>query len=185
MKTGRGISLACAAALLAACAAPSFIKGAGRVEHYYGTTRFFSPDGRLPYGSSDSALQREIVEGGGMIIETFTQPGVSPSMPPEEHITTLTRIGRSLSYDVSEYGGGLRGTITFSDSGLDKWTYDLTLEGGGYVSGSGEIKDGGLSTEKKLDQAGRPMSVKDDLKKVSRENYYRQLETMKPGAGSE
>jgi hypothetical protein len=185
MRSAAALLLACAATLFSGCAGPSFIKGAGGVEHYHGSTRFFSPDGRLPYGGSDSALKREIVEGGGMIIETFTQPGVSPGMPPEERITTLTRIGRSLSYSVSEYGSALNGTVTFSGRGLDKWTYDLALEGGGYLTGAGAIKGGVLTTEKKLDQPGRPMLVRDELKKVSRESYYRQVEGMKPLPGTE
>lgn len=185
MKPSRALPLACAAALLSACAAPSFIRGVGGVEHYHGYTRFFSPDGRLPYGGSDSALKREIVEGGGMIIETFTQPGVSPGMPPEEHITTLTRIGRSLSYSASEYGGALSGTVTFSGRDLDKWKYDLRPEDGGYLTGGGEIKNGKLITEKNLDQPGRPMLVRDELKRVSRESYYLRVEGMKPLPGTE
>ncbi|KAF0126046.1 MAG: hypothetical protein FD189_1401 [Elusimicrobia bacterium] len=185
MKTAGALHLACAAVLLSACAAPSFIKGTGGVEYYGGTTGFFSPDGRLPYGSSDSAVKREVAEGGGMIIETFTQPGVSPGMPPEEHITTLTRIGRSLSYSVSEYGSELSGTVTFSGRGLDKWTYDLALEGRGYLTGTGEIKGDALVTEKKLDQPGRPMLIRDSLKKVSRESYSRQVAGMKPLPGTE
>ncbi|HBE87783.1 MAG TPA: hypothetical protein DDW67_01385 [Elusimicrobia bacterium] len=185
MRPGRTLALACAAALLSSCAAPAFIKGVGGVAYYHGDTRFFSPDGRLPYGGSDSALKREIVDGGGMIIETFTQPGVSPGMPPEERTTTLTRIGRSLSYSVSEYGSPLRGTVVFSGRGLDKWTYDLVLENGGYLTGTGRIKNGSLVTEKKLDQPGRPMLVREDLKRVSREIYYHQVESMKPLPGTE
>jgi hypothetical protein len=185
MRTAAALSLPFAAALLTACAAPSFIKDVGGIEYYHGSTRFFSPDGRLPYGGSDSALKRETIDGGGMIIETFTQPGVSPGMPIEEHITTLTRIGRSLSYSVSGYGSALSGTVTFSGRGLDKWTYDLALEGRDYLTGTGEIKDDTLITEKKLDQPGRPMLVRGSLKKVSRESYYRQVEGMKSLPGTE
>lgn len=185
MNAGLALVFACAAAQLCACAAPGFIKNAGRVEHYFGETRFFSPDGRLPYGGGDSALKREIVEGGGMIIETFTQPGVSPGMPPEERVTTLTRIGRSLSYSVSEYGGALSGTVTFSDLDLDKWEYDLRPEGGGYLTGAGGIKNGELVAEKKLDQPGRPMLVREKLEPVSREEYSRRVEGMKPLRGTE
>lgn len=185
MRTAGALSLACAAVLLAACAAPSFIKGVGGIEHYHGRTRFFSPDGRLPYGSSESALKREIIEGGGMIIETYTQPGVSPGMPLEERVTTLTRIGRSLAYSVSEYGGALDGTVVFSGRGLDKWTYDLVPEGGGYLTGTGEITNGALVTKKRLDQPARPMLVRDELERVSREEYYRRVEDMKPLPGTE
>lgn len=185
MKGVSVLVLACAGAMLSSCAAPAFIKGAGGIEHFHGRTRFLSPDGRLPYGGSESALKREIVDGGGMIIETFTQPGVSPGMPPEERITTLTRIGRSLIYSVSEYGGTLSGTVTFTGRGLDKWTYDLVPEGGGYLTGTGEIKNGILVTEKRLDQPVRPMLIRDELKKVSRENYYRRVEEMKPLPGTE
>ncbi|HOI42366.1 MAG TPA: hypothetical protein PK523_05415 [Elusimicrobiales bacterium] len=185
MSPARALSLACAAALLSACAAPAFIKDVAGTGYYHGETRFFSPDGRLPYGGADSALKREVLDGGGMIIETFTQPGVSPGMPPEERITTLTRIGRSLSYSVSGYGSALSGTVTFSGRTLDKWKYDLRPEGGGYLTGEGEIKDGVLLTEKKLDQPGRPMLVREELKKVSRESYFRRVEEMKPLPGTE
>lgn len=184
-SSSRPLLLACAAALFTGCAAPAFIKGVGGLEYYHGRTRFASPDGRLPYGGSDSALKREIVEGGGMIIETFTQPGISPGMPPEERVTTLTRIGRSLSYSVSEYGGAVSGTVTFSDRGLDKWRYDLTVGGEGYLTGYGEIKGDALLTEKKLEQPGRPMLVRDELKKVSRKHYHLQVEGMKPLPGTE
>lgn len=185
MRVAWVLSLACAAALLASCAAPAFISGVGGIEYYSGSTRFFSPDGRLPYGGSDSAVKREIVDGGGMIIETFTQPGVSPGMSPEEHITTLTRIGRSLAYSVSEYGSSLSGTVTFSGRGLDKWTYDLTLEGGGHITGTGEIKGDALITEKNLTRTGRPMLIRDELKRVSRKIYHLRVEEMKPLPGTE
>lgn len=185
MSPGRSLALAFAAAALSSCAAPSFIRGVGGVEHYSGSAAFFSPDGRLPYGGSDAALRREITEGGGLIVETFTQPGISPGMPPEERVTTLTRIGRSLSYSASEYGGSLVGKVVFSGRGLDKWEYDLVPEKGSYLTGTGEVKAGELTTEKKLEQPGRPMLIREKLKRVSREEYSRAIEGMKPLPGTE
>ncbi len=175
MSPGRALALACAAAALSSCAAPSFIKEVGGIEYYSGSAGFFSPDGRLPYGGNDAALRREIAEGGGVIFETFTQPGISPGMPPEERVTTLTRIGRSLSYRASEYGGSMAGTVVFSGRGLDKWSYDLVPESGSYLTGTGEVKAGELTAKKKLEQPGRPMLIREKLRRVSREEYSRML----------
>ena len=127
-----------------------------------------------------------MLEGVEVIeVEDSAFPDFEDSMPPEERVTTLTRIGRSLSYSVSEYGGAVSGTVTFSDRGLDKWRYDLTVGGEGYLTGYGEIKGDALLTEKKLEQPGRPMLVRDELKKVSRKHYHLQVEGMKPLPGTE
>jgi len=172
------------ATALSACAGTVAVKVTDGAAYYCGESSFFSPDGRLPYGSAETAVKREILSGGARIIETVTQPGHSPGMPAKTIVTELKRRGKRLVYDVSDAGGTFSGTITFKNGQLNSWTYDLKLKDGGTVKGSGSLTGEGIRTEKQL-TGGRPMLVKDDLKTASESKYNRTVGMMKPPAGAE
>ncbi|HCC46503.1 MAG TPA: hypothetical protein DEQ38_00040 [Elusimicrobia bacterium] len=167
------------AAALSACAGTIVIKAAGGAAYYSGQASFFSPDGRLPYGKTDSVVKREILDGGARIIETVTQPGNSPSMQPKQIVTELKRRKKTLIYAASDAGGTFSGTVTFKDGDLKSWTYNIKLKAGGAVKGSGKLDAEGIKTEKQL-TGGRPMLVKEDLKTISEEEYTVALNLMKP-----
>lgn len=172
------------ATALSACAGTVVIKAAGGAAYYYGEVAFFSPDGRLPYGKTEAAVKREVLDGGARIIETVTQPGNSPSMPPKTIVTELRRRGKKLVYAASDAGGTFTGTVTFKDAALTSWTYNIKLKAGGTVKGSGKLTAEGILTDKQL-TGGRPMTVKEDLKTASEEQYTAAVNSMKPGFGAE
>ncbi len=179
---------ACAGAMALPAKQPGGPVSGGKAEnvttYYYGQVLFFSPDGKLPYGSGDSAVRREISNGGARIIETVTQPGSGHSMRPKEIVTTLKRRKKTLVYDASDSGGTFSGTVAFKDPGLTDWTYNIKLKAGGSITGAGSLSPEGIKTEKQL--AGvRPMSVKEDLKAVSEKEYKMRVNDMRPPAGAE
>lgn len=153
--------------------------------YYFGRASSFSPDGRIPYDAAESALKREILKGGALIRETYTRPGLSPSMPALRSVTELKRRGRSLVYDASDAGKTFRGKVAFQDPGLKAWTYKLKLKAGGELTGSGEVSADGLKTRKLVSGPGRPMSVQEDLKTVSESEYQDRLRDMQPPRGAE
>ena len=107
-----------AAAALAACAGAVTLKATGGTAHYYGRVSFFSPDGRLPYGKTDSAVKREVLDDGARIIETVTQPAAGHGMRPKESVTELKRRNKTLVYDASDTKGTFSGTVVFNSPGL-------------------------------------------------------------------
>lgn len=169
-----------AAAALAACAGAVTLKAAGGTAYYYGQASFFSPDGRLPYGKTDSAVKREVLDGGARIIETVTQPAASPGMRPKESVTELKRRKKTLVYDASDAKGTFSGTVAFKGPELKSWTYNIKLAKGGAIKGSGEVSEEGIKTEKQISGGGRPMLVKEDLKKVSEQVYTLRVNEMRP-----
>lgn len=173
-----------AAAALSACAGTVVIKAPGGAAYYCGEVAFFSPDGRLPYGKTEAAVKREILDNGALIIETVTQPAPSPSMPPKTIVTELKRRKGKLVYDASDAAGTFTGTLTFRDAELKSWTYNIRLKAGGTVKGSGSLTAEGIKTAKQL-TGGRPMSVKEDLKTASEEQYTAAVNSMKPAFGAE
>ena len=179
---------ACAGAMALPAKQPGGQASGGKAEdgtaYYYGQASFFSPDGKLPYGNTDSAVRREISGGGSCITETVTQPGSAHSMRPKEIVTVLKRRKKTLVYDASDSGGTFSGAVAFKDPGLTAWTYNIKLKAGGAITGSGSLSPEGIKTEKQL--AGvRPMSVKEDLKTVSEKEYKMRVNDMRPPAGAE
>lgn len=179
------VGLIIAAAALSACAAAVTLKAPGGVYYYYGAVDHFSPDGKLPYGNTEAAVKREVLDGGARIIETVTQPGSSPSMPPEEYVAELKRRKKTLVYDVSAAGAAFSGTVTFKDPGLKAWTYDIKLKSGGMLKGSGRLTPEGIKTEKRFSGGDRPMLFKESLKPVSEREYTRRVEEMRPAKDAE
>lgn len=173
------------AAALSACAGAVVLKAAGGTAYYCGQVSFFSPDGTLPYGNTDSALKREVLDGGARIIETVTQPGAGHSMRAVETVTELKRRKKTLVYDASAAGGTVTGTVTFKDAELKTWTYALKLKAGGTIKGSGILDAKGIKIEKQLSGGGRPMSVKEDLKTVPERRYTMSVNAMRPPGGAE
>lgn len=168
------------AAALWACAGAATPAAAGSTVYYFGRISFFSPDGRIPYGRTEAAVKREILDGGARIIETVTQPGPSPSMRPRETVTVLKRRQETRVYDVSDAGGTLAGTVTFQDPGLETWALDMSLKGGGTITGSGKLSPEGIKAEKRLPDATRPVFVTEDLRTVSETEYKRRVSEMHP-----
>ena len=173
------------AAALSACAGAVALKAAGGTAYYCGQVSFFSPDGKLPYGNTESAVKREILEGGARIIETVTQPGAGHSMRSKETVTVLKRRKKTLVYEVSDAGGTLTGVVTFKDSGLTKWTYDIKIKTGGAIKGSGGLSPDGIVSEKQLTGGGRPMLVREELKTVTEGRYRMSVNDMRPPGGAE
>lgn len=169
-----------AAAALAACAGAVTLKAAGGTAYYYGQVSLFSPDGRLPYGKTDSAVKREVLDGGARIIETVTQPAAGHGMRPKESVTELKRRKKTLVYDASDAKGTFSGTVVFKGPELKNWTYNIKLAKGGEIKGSGSLSEEGIKTEKQLTGGGRPMMVKEDLKAVSEQVYSMQVSEMNP-----
>ena len=56
------------------------------ITYYKGSIAYTSPDGKIPYNQTEALLKREVAEG--VVVETRTEPGRSPSMLPQQ---TLTR----------------------------------------------------------------------------------------------
>ena len=173
------------AAALSACAGTVVLKAAGGTAYYYGQVSFFSPDGKLPYNKTDSAVKREVLDGGDRIVETVTQPGSGHSMRPKEFITGLKRRKKTLVYDASDAGGTFTGTVTYKDPGLKAWAYDIKLKAGGAIKGSGKLSPEGITTEKQLSGGSRPMLVKEDLKTVPEREYKMRVDEMRPPGGAE
>jgi len=173
------------AAALSACAGTVVLKAAGGTAYYYGQVSFFSPDGKLPYNNTDSAVKREVLDGGARIIETVTKPGPAHGMRPKEFVTELRRRKKTLVYDVSDAGGNFTGTVTFKDAGLKTWTYNIKLKAGGTIKGSGGLTPEGLKTEKRIAGVDRPMLVREDLKTISERDYKMYVNEMRPPGGAE
>lgn len=171
-------TLILAAAALCACAGAVTLKAAGGTAYYFGPVELLSPDGRLPYGKTEAAVKREVLDGGARIIETVTQPGAAPGVPAKEIVTEL-RLKKKLVYSVSDAKGSFSGTVTFKDPELKSWTYNIKLAKGGGIKGSGSVSEEGIKTEKQL-TGGRPMLVRETLKAVSEAEYLRRVEEFKP-----
>ena len=179
------VGLIIIAAVLPSCAGNMVLRAADGAAYYYGQVSFFSPDGKLPYGNTDSAVKREVMDGGERIVETVTQPGPGHAMSPREFVTELKRRKKTLVYDVSDAGGTFTGSVTYKDSGLKAWTYDIKLKEGGTIKGSGWLTPEGVKTEKRLLGVARPMTVREDLKTVSEGEYKMRVDEMRPPAGAE
>ena len=173
------------ASALAACAGAVTLKADAGTAYYFGPAAFFSPDGRLPYGKTDSAVKREVLDGGARIIETVTQPAPAPGMRPKESVTELKRRKQTLVYTASDDKGTFSGTVTFKDPALKSWTYKIKMAKGGEITGTGSLSEEGIKTEKRITGPGRPMLAREDLKPVSEENYLYQVKLMRPSAGME
>jgi len=173
------------AGVLSACAGAVTLKAAGGTAYYYGQVSFFSPDGKLPYNKTDSAVKREVLDGGARIIETVTQPGSGHSMRPKEFVTELKRRKKTLVYDVSDAGATFTGTVTYKDPGLKTWTYNIKLKAGGAIKGSGKLSLEDIRTEKQLSGVSRPMLIKEDLKTVPEREYKMRVDEMRPPGGAE
>ncbi|MDD5629881.1 MAG: hypothetical protein PHU21_12500 [Elusimicrobia bacterium] len=178
------IGMVMLAAAAAACAGAPAPKTAETTAYYYGEVSAFSPDGRLPYNKTESAVKRQVLEGGALVRETTTVPGIAPSMPPTETILELRRRGRSLAYGVSG-SGGASGTVRFASPELKAWTCEVRLKDGGSLTGSGEIRPDGMRSRKTLSGVARPMAVGEDLKPVTESEYRMRLYEMLPRRGAE
>lgn len=179
------VGLIIVAASLSAVATAATPNAGGGVAYYYGQVLFFSPDGKLPYGDTDAAVKREILDGGARIVETATQPGSSHGMRPKETITELKRRGETLVYDASDVGGTFFGTIVFRDPELKSWIYWMTFKAGGAMEGSGKLSPEGIKTEKHVFDGGRPMMLKGEFKVVSERVYKIHVNEMHPSRGVE
>lgn len=168
-----------AAAALCACAGAVTLKAADGTAYYFGKVEYFSPDGNLPYGKTESAVKREVLDGGARIIETVTQPGAAPGVPAKEIVTELKRLKKKLVYSAADAKGTFSGTVTFKDPELKSWTYNIKLAKGGDIKGSGSVSAEGIKTEKQLTE-GRPMLMKETLKTVSEAEYLRRVAEFKP-----
>ncbi len=183
MKTGNAC-LFFGFAFLAGCAGAPAARHAGGTAYYFGTVKYSSLDGRLPFGRNVAAAKREIASGGALILEAVTEPGRSPSMPAQTFTTRLIRRGETLVYDAADDEKTFSGTMTFSGPGLEAWTYDIKLAGGGALTGSGRLTAEGLSAVKTLG-GSQEVKITEELKAVSQAEYAREIAAMAPPAGAE
>jgi hypothetical protein len=179
------IGLIILAAAAAACAGAVVLKVSDSEVFYYGQVAFFSPNGKLPYGETEAAVRRQVLENGARIVETVTQPGRSPGMRPVEIVTELKRRGRTLAYDASDAGATFTGTLTFKDAELKAWTYDIKLKAGGTIKGTGELTPAGIKTAKQLAGTGRAMLIREDLGVINAAEYKRRVAELLPARGAE
>jgi hypothetical protein len=174
------IGLVILAAAAAACAGAVVLKVPEGEAFYYGQVSFFSPNGKLPYGETESVVKREILENGARIVETVTQPGRAPGMRPAAIVTVLKRRGKTLAYYATDSGATFTGRLTFKDAGLKAWTYDIKLKDGGTITGAGELTPAGIKTAKQLGGVARPMLIKEDLGTIKAAEYMRRVAEMAP-----
>jgi hypothetical protein len=179
------IGLIILAAAAAACAGAVVLKVPNGDAFYYGQVTFFSPDGKLPYGGTESVVKREISDNGARIVETVTQPGRAPGMRQAEIVTELRRRGKTLAYDAKDAGATFTGRLIFKDAGLKAWTYDIKLKDGGTLTGTGELTAAGIRTAKQLAGTARPMLIKEDLGVIKAAEYTRRVAEMAPARGAE
>ena len=179
------IGLVILAGAAAACAGAVVLKVPDGEAFYYGQVSFFSPNGKLPYGETESAVKREILDNGSRIVETVTQPGRAPGMRPMEIVTQLRRRGKTLAYDATDAGATFTGRLVFKDAGLKAWTCDIKLKDGGTITGTGELSAAGIKTAKQLGGTARPMFIKEDLGSIKAAEYTRRVAEMAPARGAE
>lgn len=152
---------------------------------YAGRETRTSPDGKLPYGATPRVLKREVADLGARIVETTTESGRSPSMPPAISVRVLTRRAGSLVFDAVEDGGAFRGTVTFTDDRLDHWRCALQRQAGGSLTGTGSRSEAGIQTTCSLELPGSAMRLTVALQPVSQGEYDRRLAAMVPPPGAE
>lgn len=168
--------------LAAACSGTAPRPAANSVSHYFGRSVFLSPDGRLPYNKTETALKREVLEGGALVRETFTRPGAAPGVPPELVVIELRRREGSLTYEAK---GSFSGAVTFKSPRLRDWALDLKAGAGGSMTGSGTASSSGYRVERRLLGVARPMLIKEELKAVSAEEHDRRVREFRPRPGTE
>jgi hypothetical protein len=155
------------------------------VAFYAGREVRTATDGIIPYGDSRCVLKREVAEGGARIVETTTQPGPSPSMPPLVSVRVLTRRGPSLIYDAVENQGCFRGIVIFLSASMDQWRTILRRKGGGSLNGTGDLTGMGLRLHATLTLPKDAMFLDGTLTAVPAEEYERVEAAMHPPAGAE
>lgn len=115
------------------------------VAWYTGTVATRDPaDGTLFFPEQDTAARRRVDPTAGTIVEEVVSDG-------EIIVTTMTRRGEDLVFDVTDDGGSVSGTLTFAGAGWDftGWTYDLTLtDGSGTLTGTATIDATAIHTDK-------------------------------------
>ena len=85
-------------------------------------------------------------EGAAKIVEEVWQGN-------EHFVTELTRIAQGTTFNAADTGGTFTGTMTFSgdDWRWTSWTYDISMsDGSGKLLGSGQLKQSGISTDKRF-----------------------------------
>jgi len=155
-------------------------------DHWYlGWEARTSPDGMIPYGTDPEAFKREVLEDGVRILETFTQPGRSPSSPAVVSHTVLRRRGNSLVYDAEEDRDGFAGIYTFNDVHLNTWTCDLKGRNGASLTGRGDCDGLGLRTRYLLVRPGLAMLLEGTCQAVPEREYETRVAGMRPRPGAE
>ncbi len=154
------------------------------VAYYCGVISTSSPDGRIPFNKTEVTMMREIRDGGREIVETRTEPGISPSMPPHTTTLRLTRRAETLVYDASDEKGLPCGIIRFGNQQLNVWTYALNIQSAENCSGKGKLTEKGILVSKETTGA-RPMLVTEELHAVSRSEYDQTLSAFRPPHGAE
>lgn len=124
-------------------------------------------------------MKRAISEGGRVLVETWTQPGPSPSMPPQVTVIRLTRRGESLVHDASDEKKTFVGSVVFVSGLLDAWTCTLTYSTVGTVTGSGRVSAEGVRTSRTF-QGPRLMLTAEELRPIAREVYDDEIASMRP-----
>lgn len=140
--------------------------------YFAGDSSRFSPDGRIPYGKSEVAVKREVLSNGTRLVETVTEAGAAPGVPPFVTVTDWRRREGTLQYDLDDPSGWSSGTMTFKDAKLSEWTVERRTEAGEKVTGVGRVTNAMLINEfQRQISGGRIMLVKEELKVVSAARY--------------
>lgn len=144
------------------------------VSYYFGKVTLSSADGKTPYGNTYSLVKRTISPQNNTIVEAVMQPPQVEGLPADEFITSLTRKGNSLDFDVSGQDKSFGGTITFSGEewNWDGWTYSIAFPNGGTIQGEGRLTAYGIQTRKILTSPEAPaMQILEDLAPITQEKY--------------
>ena len=80
---------------------------------YYGSVKYTSPDGNVPYGNTVSLVKRTVRPNESLIFEVVLQPSRKSGEKPVEFVTMISRRGSTAVFDVTDDRQTFNGTITF------------------------------------------------------------------------
>ena len=144
-------------------------------KYYFGSVKYFSPEG-VSKGETISLVKRIVSPANSRITEIVLQPSRIHGQPPTEFVTTLSRIGKSNIFSVTDDAGGVTGQLTFTgeDWKWDRWSYEMEIRKSDKVRGEAALSANGLETRKSLFRSEKQyLSIVEDLKTIDEIEYQR------------
>lgn len=144
-------------------------------KYYYGEVSMSSSDGKTPYGKTVSLIKRTINPAKEIITEMVLQPPRNPQQKTKDIYTTLTRLGTSNVFSVTDDEHTFQGQMTFEGDewNWNRWTYEIKLLDGSRLKGTGLHDAIGIKTQKTFYKPDGTASVllKEDLNSINSEEY--------------